>query len=126
MPHKEPPQKVAFERPLPAQMMAIDGTWRRCCAIKDISDQGATLGADPAARADLLTDRRETENKERTSEHNENARGSPDHPRANECHAQPNNTDHRLNCGQYGWCVSHRHRDNLVEMRPGGKALGEG
>jgi hypothetical protein len=46
MPHKEPPQKVAFERPLPAQMMAIDGTWRRSCVVKDISDQGATLSAE--------------------------------------------------------------------------------
>jgi hypothetical protein len=46
MPHKEPPQKVAFERPLPAQMMAIDGTWLRSCAIKDISDHGATLIAE--------------------------------------------------------------------------------
>jgi hypothetical protein len=33
------------------------------------------IGADPAARADLLTDRRETNNKERASKHNENARG---------------------------------------------------
>jgi hypothetical protein len=35
--------RVAFEQPLPAQMMAIDGTWRRACTVKDISDTGATL-----------------------------------------------------------------------------------
>jgi hypothetical protein len=35
--------RVTFERPLPAQMIAIDGTWRRHCAVKDISEDGATL-----------------------------------------------------------------------------------
>ncbi|MCK1441555.1 hypothetical protein IVB34_18135 [Bradyrhizobium sp. 2] len=34
---------VAFEHPLPAQMMAIDGTWRRACMLKDVSDVGARL-----------------------------------------------------------------------------------
>ncbi|MFK4657137.1 hypothetical protein [Bradyrhizobium japonicum] len=34
---------VAFEHPLPAQMMAIDGTWRRACILKDVSDVGARL-----------------------------------------------------------------------------------
>jgi hypothetical protein len=44
-----PPQKeqesrwVAFEHPLQAQMMAIDGTWRRECKLKDVSDVGAKL-----------------------------------------------------------------------------------
>lgn len=46
MPHTEPPQSVAFERPLPAQMMAIDGTWRRSCTIREISQEEATLLAD--------------------------------------------------------------------------------
>ena len=36
-------QRVAFERPLPAQMMAIDGTWRRPCFVKDVSENSATL-----------------------------------------------------------------------------------
>ncbi|MBR0916471.1 hypothetical protein [Bradyrhizobium japonicum] len=36
-------QSVAFEHPIPAQMMAIDGTWRRSCVVKIVSDLGATL-----------------------------------------------------------------------------------
>lgn len=36
-------RRVTFEHPLPAQMMAIDGTWRRACMLKDVSDAGATL-----------------------------------------------------------------------------------
>ena len=36
-------KRVAFERPVPAQLMAIDGTWRRECAIEDVSDDGAKL-----------------------------------------------------------------------------------
>ncbi|WP_372482767.1 PilZ domain-containing protein [Bradyrhizobium ivorense] len=28
---------------MPAQMMAIDGTWRRECAIEDVSEEGAKL-----------------------------------------------------------------------------------
>lgn len=35
--------RVAFEHPLPAHMMAIDGTWRRSCIIKDVSETSATL-----------------------------------------------------------------------------------
>lgn len=35
--------RVTFEHPLPAQMMAIDGTWRRACLLKDVSDVGAKL-----------------------------------------------------------------------------------
>ena len=34
---------VAFERPLPANLMAIDGTWRRFCIVKEVSDRGAIL-----------------------------------------------------------------------------------
>lgn len=44
--HKEKEQEgrhVTFEHPLPAQMMAIDGTWRRSCTIKDVSEGKATL-----------------------------------------------------------------------------------
>jgi len=36
-------RRVTFEHPLPAQMMAIDGTWCRACTLKDISDVGAKL-----------------------------------------------------------------------------------
>jgi len=35
--------RVRFEHERPAQMMAIDGTWRRPCFIDDISDGGAKL-----------------------------------------------------------------------------------
>jgi hypothetical protein len=34
---------VTFERPFSAHMMAIDGTWRRSCAIKEVTESGATL-----------------------------------------------------------------------------------
>lgn len=36
-------RRVTFEHPMPAQMMAIDGTWRRACMLKDVSDVGAKL-----------------------------------------------------------------------------------
>ena len=36
-------RRVTFEHPLPAQMMAIDGTWRRACTLKEVSNVGATL-----------------------------------------------------------------------------------
>ena len=36
-------RSVTFERPLSAHMMAIDGTWRRSCAIKEVTESGATL-----------------------------------------------------------------------------------
>ncbi|MET4042074.1 PilZ domain-containing protein [Bradyrhizobium sp. RT6a] len=36
-------RRVTFERALPAHMMAIDGTWRRSCTIKDVSETSATL-----------------------------------------------------------------------------------
>jgi hypothetical protein len=35
--------RVKFEHDLPAQMMAIDGTWRRECIIDNVSDGGARL-----------------------------------------------------------------------------------
>jgi hypothetical protein len=40
---KEQSLRVAFEHPVPAHMMAIDGTWRRVCSLKLVSDEGATL-----------------------------------------------------------------------------------
>jgi PilZ domain len=36
-------ERVAFERGIPAQMMAIDGTWRRSCILEDVSETGAKL-----------------------------------------------------------------------------------
>lgn len=40
---KQEGRRVTFEHPVPAQMMAIDGTWRRPCSLKDVSETGATL-----------------------------------------------------------------------------------
>lgn len=36
-------QRVVFERGYRAHMMAIDGTWRRGCILKDVSEGGARL-----------------------------------------------------------------------------------
>jgi hypothetical protein len=36
-------KRIAFEHPIPAQLMAIDGTWRRECTIEDVSEEGAKL-----------------------------------------------------------------------------------
>jgi len=36
-------KRVVFEHPVAAQLMAIDGTWRRDCSIEDVSDDGAKL-----------------------------------------------------------------------------------
>jgi hypothetical protein len=38
-------KRVRFERGLVANLMAIDGTWRRECTVVDISDDGAQLAA---------------------------------------------------------------------------------
>src|SRR2546421_295485 len=35
--------RVTFERGYPAQMMGIDGTWRRECVMEDVSESGAKL-----------------------------------------------------------------------------------
>ena len=39
-------RRVVFERGYDAEMMAIDGTWRRACKIEDISDTGAKLSVE--------------------------------------------------------------------------------
>jgi hypothetical protein len=39
----KPERRVTFEHPFPAQIMAIDGTWRRACSLKDVSETGAML-----------------------------------------------------------------------------------
>jgi hypothetical protein len=36
-------ERVTFERGIAAQMMGIDGTWRRECKMKDVSESGAKL-----------------------------------------------------------------------------------
>ncbi|MCA1429964.1 MULTISPECIES: PilZ domain-containing protein [unclassified Bradyrhizobium] len=38
--------RVIFERGFSAQMMGIDGTWRRDCTMEDVSDSGAKLTID--------------------------------------------------------------------------------
>lgn len=35
--------RVVFERGFAAQMMGIDGTWRRDCTMEDVSEGGAKL-----------------------------------------------------------------------------------
>jgi hypothetical protein len=39
-------ERVTFERGITAQMMGIDGTWRRECMMEDISETGAKLTVD--------------------------------------------------------------------------------
>jgi hypothetical protein len=39
-------ERVTFERGIGAQMMGIDGTWRRECSMEDISETGAKLTVD--------------------------------------------------------------------------------
>ena len=36
-------KRVIFEHPVAAQLMAIDGTWRRDCTMEDVSETGAKL-----------------------------------------------------------------------------------
>jgi PilZ domain len=36
-------ERVTFDRGIGAHMMGIDGTWRRDCAMEDISETGAKL-----------------------------------------------------------------------------------
>ena len=49
-------QRVVFERPLTAQMMAIDGTWRRACSVKDVSENSATLRVESSIEGLALTE----------------------------------------------------------------------
>jgi hypothetical protein len=35
--------RVGFEHGIDVYLMAIDGTWRRECAMQDVSEEGATL-----------------------------------------------------------------------------------
>ena len=45
MPKEEPKDehRVTFEKSVVVQIMAIDGTWRRPCGLKEVSDSGAVL-----------------------------------------------------------------------------------
>jgi PilZ domain len=36
-------ERVMFQKGFDAHMMAIDGTWRRTCILKDVSENGAKL-----------------------------------------------------------------------------------
>lgn len=36
-------KRVAFARGVDVHIMAIDGTWRRACVMKDVSESGAKL-----------------------------------------------------------------------------------
>ncbi|SEB99558.1 hypothetical protein SAMN05444164_0753 [Bradyrhizobium erythrophlei] len=47
-------RRVTFEHPLPALMMAIDGTWCRSCVLKDISDLGAKLQVETSIEGLIL------------------------------------------------------------------------
>lgn len=49
-------RRVTFEHALPAHMMAIDGTWRRSCIIKDVSETSATLEVDTSIEGLALTE----------------------------------------------------------------------
>src|SRR5262249_13113353 len=42
-PERQKGDRVTFERGIPAQMMGIDGTWRRDCKLEDVSETGAKL-----------------------------------------------------------------------------------
>jgi hypothetical protein len=42
-PTDEKLRSVTFEQAIPAQMIAIDGTWRRSCMVKTVSDISASL-----------------------------------------------------------------------------------
>lgn len=53
---KEDIRRVTFEHRLPAQMMAIDGTWRRSCHLKDVSEIGATLKVESSIEGLVLTE----------------------------------------------------------------------
>jgi hypothetical protein len=49
-------RRVTFEHALPAHMMAIDGTWRRSCTIKDVSETSATPQVDTSIEGLALTE----------------------------------------------------------------------
>jgi hypothetical protein len=48
--------RVKFEHDLPAQMMAIDGTWRRECIVDNVSEGGARLTVGDSIKGLQLTE----------------------------------------------------------------------
>jgi hypothetical protein len=48
--------RVAFEKGFAANMMAIDGTWRRPCILMDVSDTGAKLSIDGSVEGLAMTE----------------------------------------------------------------------
>jgi hypothetical protein len=40
---RRPGERVSFQRGINAQIMAIDGTWRRDCILEDVSETGGRL-----------------------------------------------------------------------------------
>ena len=49
-------KRVAFEHPVTAQLMSIDGTWQRECSIYDVSDEGAKLAVGSSIEGLQLTE----------------------------------------------------------------------
>lgn len=49
-------KRVGFEQPVSAQLMAIDGTWRRECSIYDVSEDGAKLAVGSSIEGLQLTE----------------------------------------------------------------------
>ncbi len=48
--------RVVFEKGFAANMMAIDGTWRRPCTMLDVSDTGAKLSIDGSVEGLAMTE----------------------------------------------------------------------
>jgi hypothetical protein len=48
--------RVVFEKGFAANMMAIDGTWRRPCTMLDVSETGARLSIDGSIQGLALTE----------------------------------------------------------------------
>jgi hypothetical protein len=48
--------RVAFDSGIPANLMGIDGTWRRPCTIRDVSDTDATLRVEGSVQGLSLTE----------------------------------------------------------------------
>jgi PilZ domain len=49
------PDRVQFQHERPVNLMAVDGTWRRACILRDVSSTGARL--DVEGSTDVLTSR---------------------------------------------------------------------
>ena len=49
-------KRVVFDRGFAANMMAIDGTWRRPCTMEDVSETGARLTVDGSIKGLALNE----------------------------------------------------------------------